>query len=87
VKRRLLLDSEVVAFLEQIPAGSRRAIWRRLREIAETPARFGDFQEQDSRGRKLAAHIFGDYAILYWDDFADRHLKVLEITSADEFQD
>ena len=87
MKRRLLLDSDVVAFLEALPAARRTALWRRLRQIAEAPDRFEDFQERDSRGRDLAGHVFGGYAILYWDDFADHHLKVLEITSADDLQD
>ena len=87
MKRRLLLDSEVVTFLERLPPARRAAIWRRLRQIAERPDRFEDFHERDDRGRELAGHVFGGYAILYWDDLADRHLKVLEITSADDFQD
>jgi hypothetical protein len=87
VKRRLLLDSEVVAFLEGLPLPRRTAIWRRLREISDAPDRFEDFHEKDASGRDLAGHIFGSYAILYWDDLADRHLKVLEITSADDFLD
>jgi hypothetical protein len=58
-----------------------------LQEIAAAPDRFGDFPERDARGRDLAVHVFGDYAILFWDDFADRHLKVLEITNADEYDD
>lgn len=84
MKRRLLLDSEVVLFLEQLPIARRKSIWRRLLEIADTPDRFEDFREPDARGRDLATHVFDGYAILYWDDFADRHLKVLEISSADE---
>lgn len=87
MKRRLLLDSEVVAFLEELPVVQRRAIWRRLCDIAEAPERFEDFHERDATGRELAGHIFGGYAILFWDDLTDRHLKVLEITRADEFQD
>ena len=57
MKRRLLLDSEVVDYLERLRTG-----------------------ECD-----LAVHVFHGHAILYWDDFADRHLKVLEITNADDF--
>jgi hypothetical protein len=30
-------------------------------------------------------HIFRGHAILFWDDLADRHLKILEVTSADDF--
>ena len=84
MNRRLLLDSEVVTFLEGLSAATRNAIWRRLHQIAAAPDHYADFPERDSRGRDLSVHIFGGYAILYWDDHADRHLKVLEITRADE---
>jgi hypothetical protein len=87
VSRRLLLDSEVVALLEGLPVATRKSIWRRLHQLAESPDRYTDFLERDSRGRDLSVHIFGGYAILYWDDHADRHLKVLEITRADEPED
>lgn len=86
MKRRLLLDSEVVAFLEKLPIAPRKGIWHRLHEIADAPDRFEDFQERDATGRELAVHLFGRYAIMFWDDLADRHLKILEISSADEFQ-
>jgi hypothetical protein len=87
VNRRLLLDSEVVTFLEDLPAATRNSIWRRLHQIAVAPDHYADFPERDSRGRDLSIHIFGGYAILYWDDDVDRHLKVLEIISADQPED
>ncbi len=61
--------------MEGLPTPRRRSIWRRLREIAEAPDRFEDFQERDVTGREPAGHIFEGFAILYWDDLADRHLK------------
>jgi hypothetical protein len=85
VTRRLLLDSEVVDYLDRLRAAGRAQIWKRLREIASTPDRFADYHERDAQGRALAVHVFHGHAILYWDDFADRHLKVLEITNADDF--
>ena len=85
MKRRLLLDAEVVEFLEQVEGHTCTAIWKRLREIAHTPERFADYYDRDETGRELPVHIFQDYAITYWDDFADRHLKILEIVSADDF--
>ena len=87
MKRRLLLDSEVVEFLERIPSAIRTAMWKRFREIATAPDRFEDYHEQDATGRDLSAHVFRGYAILFWDDLADRHLKILEVASADEASD
>lgn len=85
MKRRLLLDSEVVAYLESLRVGERASVWKRLHEIASAPDRFVDYREQDARGRYLAVHVFHKHAILYWDDLSDGHLKVLEITKADDF--
>ena len=85
MKRRLLLDSEVVGWLERLPARPRAAMWNRLREIAQTPDRFADYHERDERGRELGVHIFRGHAILFWDDFADRQVKILGIASADDF--
>lgn len=85
MKRRLLLDSEVVDYLEHLPVGERAGVWKRLREITAAPDRFADYHERDARGRDLAVHVFRSHAILYWDDLSDGHLKVLEITKADDF--
>jgi hypothetical protein len=82
--RRLLLDVEVIEYLEALGPQMRGAIWQRLKQIAASPDRFVDYHERDERGRELAVNVFRGCAILFWDDFADRHLKVLEITDADE---
>lgn len=84
MKRRLLLDVEVVEYLSALPLRSRRVLWGRLREIAESPDRFEDYRQRDAVGRELSAHVFFGHAILFWDDRADRHLKILEIVSADD---
>ena len=85
MKRRLLLDVEVIAYLERLPPRERTAIWKRLREIALQPDRFLDYRERDECGRDLPVHFSHRHAILFWDDFADRHIKVLEISNADDF--
>jgi hypothetical protein len=79
------LDAEAVGFLERLALRERTAIRQRLREIARQPDRFMDYQERDEQGRDLPIHVFRGYAILFWDDLANRHLKVLEITTADDF--
>jgi hypothetical protein len=43
----------------------------------------GYYEERESSGRPLHVSIVGDYAITYWEDFADRQVKVLEIARAD----
>jgi len=38
----------------------------------------------DGRGRPLDVHIAGRFAITYWDDFADRHVKIMDVDWADD---
>jgi hypothetical protein len=85
VKQRLLLDSEAVEHLDKLPARERTLLRKRLCAIADAPDRFTDYHERDAHGRDLSGHVFHGHAILFWDDFADRHLKILEVTNADDF--
>ena len=80
---RLLTDVEAFDFLAQLRRPAQRLIRSRLKEIQDYPSRWSDYRETDAVGRTLHVHICGDFAITYWEDFADRHVKVLEISRAD----
>ncbi len=80
---RLLIDYEAMEFLSRLKKPAQRLIHRRLRDIQDYPSRWSDYQEQDSNGRSLHVNICGGYSITFWEDFADRHVKVLEIAFAD----
>ena len=80
---RLLIDIEVLEFLRTLRAKEQAALLKHFREIAAFPSRFSDFIERDSAGRRVEVHIFGKFAIKFWDDFADRHVKILDIHLAD----
>ncbi len=80
---RLLLDIDVVEFIAGLPRAEQVQLRRRLGEIQAAPARFADFTERESDGRALDVHIHRGFAIYYWDDFADRHVKVFRIRRAD----
>jgi hypothetical protein len=43
-----------------------------------------DYRVRDDDGRDLDGHIAGRFAIHFWDDFADRHVKIMGVTWADE---
>ncbi len=45
--------------------------------------KFADFREPESNAHTLDVHIHCGFAIYYWDDLADRHIKVLRIRRAD----
>ena len=83
MKQRLLVAVEVIECHESLPPARRNLIWNRLRQIAECPHAFSDYLAKDSTARDVDVHVFAGFAIRYWDDFADRHVKILEIQGAD----
>jgi len=80
---RLLIAIEVFDFLQTLSQREQRDLLKRFREIAAFPSRFSDFVEHDSAGRRVDVHVFGKFAIKFWDDFADRHVKILDLHFAD----
>ena len=81
---RLFIAADVLDFLRTLPPREQRELLKRFREIAEYPARFADFAEHDATGRRVDVHVFGKFAVKFWDDFADRHLKILDLHFADK---
>lgn len=84
MKRRLLIDHEVLQFLAAIPLRTRRQLWRRIEELQEFPERYAEYQERTPDGREVDVNVHAGFAIHFWDDLADRHVKVLHIAPADE---
>ncbi len=80
---RLLIDIEVFDFLRTLRRKEQGDLLNRFREIASFPSRHSDFVERDSTGRRIEVHIFGKFAIKYWDDSADKHVKILDVHFAD----
>jgi hypothetical protein len=84
MKYRLLIDWEVIEFVETLPRKDRRALRNRFVAIQNYPRKFSDYAESDSSGRRVEIHICGKYAIKFWEDHADRHIKILDVRLADE---
>ena len=80
---RLLVDYEAVRFMESLKRSDQAVVRARLTHLRDDPRRFSDYQEPDSTGRPVDIHIVGKYAIKYWEDHADRQVKILEIHLAD----
>lgn len=76
---RLFIAVDVLDFLRTLRAGEQRSLLRRFRDIAASPSRFSDYVEYDVNGRRVDVHVFGRFAIKFWDDFADRHVKILDL--------
>ncbi len=81
---RLLVDIDVLDFLRTLSRRDQVELLKRFREIGDYPERFSDFTEQDSVGRRVDVHVLRKFAIKYWADFADRHVKILDVHLADQ---
>lgn len=80
---KLLVAWKVIEFLEVQPLRDQKRLRDRFVAIAEWPAQYSDFKEADASARHLDVHIYGRYAIRFWEDFANRHLKILDVCFAD----
>jgi hypothetical protein len=80
---RLFIAVDVLDFLRTLQPREQRELLKCFRDIAAFPSRFSDFVEYDSAGRRVDVHIFGKFAVKFWDDFADRHVKILDLHLAD----
>jgi len=80
---RLLVDLEPIALLDSIPKKVRSRLLDHFVRLRSTPDRYSDSHEYDGIGRRIEISVFGGYAIHYWIDFPDRHVKVLAIKPAD----
>jgi hypothetical protein len=79
----LLIALEVVEFLEGLSMGQRKNIRVAIVAIVNDPLSQSDAEEYDDCGRLLHLVIVGEYALSYWVDDADMHIKILEINPAD----
>jgi hypothetical protein len=83
---RLLIAIEVLDFLRTLRRGDQQGLINRCREIAAFPSNFSDYFERDTNGRTLGVHVFRKFAIKFWDDQADRHLKIVDVEFADRLR-
>ena len=80
---RLLVDFEVVEYIASLRPRDRRMLRQRLLQIQEFPGNFADYTETDAHGRTVHISVCRQYAIKFWADWADRHIKVLDLHLAD----
>ncbi|MEA3213530.1 MAG: hypothetical protein QOE70_6587 [Chthoniobacter sp.] len=82
MKRRLLLAIEVIEFLGRLKKKDREMLLDRMERIRDFPSHFADFHEIDKTG-DLDVHVTGRFAISFWDDSVDRHVKIMALRWAD----
>ena len=80
---RLLIDYDVVLFIEGLPRPARRLLRARIGEIRDHPLHRSDYAESDAIGRRVEINICGGFALKFWIDHADRQIKILDIHPAD----
>ena len=80
---RLLVDLEAIAVLHVMPKRTRTLLLDHFVKLRASPDRYSDYHENDSTGRRVEISVNAGYAIHYWIDFADRHVKILALKAAD----
>jgi hypothetical protein len=80
---RLLVDWDVIAKLNALPVSTRRILRQAFTRIGLAPDQCSDYRESNPKGIPLDVHLCHGFALKYWIDFADRHVKILELDSAD----
>ena len=83
IRYRLLVDWEVIEKLNALPVRTRRVLRQALARIATAPDQSSDYREPNPKGIPLDVHLCAGFALKYWIDFADRHIKVLDLEPAD----
>lgn len=79
----LLVSMDVLEFIERLPRRTRLGLRAGMIDIGNDPTGLSDATDYDSTGRMVQITVIGDYALTYWIDHADRHVKILDIHSAD----
>ena len=84
MRPRLLIDSPVLVFVGRLKKGDREFLTAWFEQIRNSPATHADYRSSDDSGRPSDVHVAGRFAITYWDDFADRHVKIMDVDWADD---
>lgn len=83
VTRRFLIDSDVLDFVGRLNKCDRAPAFARVELIRRPAIGHADFQVQDEAGREYDGHIAGRFCNVFWDDFPDRHLRIMRVYRAD----
>lgn len=79
----LLIDLGALELLMRQPSARKRRFIEHFHLLRLYPAANSDYHDSDVQGRMVHVSILDGFAIYYWIDEADRHVKILEIITAD----
>jgi len=76
---RLFIDLEVLDYLQTLKRDQRAKLFSHFRLIRDYPGNCSDHTEMHSSGRSLNVCLIAGFAVSYWIDDADRHVKIMKI--------
>ena len=80
---RLFLEIRVFEQIRVLKSVERSRLLDALEGIRLRPEHCSDYSESDRDGRRVCIHITGRFAVKYWEDAADHHVKSLDLHPAD----
>jgi len=80
----LPIDYQVLDYVITLNRKEGAAAREQMLRIRDFPGNLTDYFEIDSSNRQYCVHIFGQHAIKYWIDDADRVVKIMEIRQTDQ---
>lgn len=80
---KLLISIDVLEFIERLPRHKRLGLRTAISNIGDNPLGVSDATDFDANGRLVQILVVGEYAFTDWIDDMDRHVKILDIHSAD----
>ena len=77
------ISTDVLEFVERLPRRIGQHLRLTIKAIGRDPYGHSDAVSHDELARRLEIAMVGDYALMFWIDEADRHVKVIDIHAAD----
>lgn len=79
IKFQLFIAEEVLEYIPELPRAEQRQVVKTILDLTKAPETLAHGLLTDRVGRTLHLHRVGKYAIEYWVDHADQHIKVMMI--------
>ena len=73
------LDGSVADFVLTCRRPAQLLILKACKFLRDHPATEGEFTRQDRVGRSIQVKVFRPFLIHFWDDFADRKVRIVRI--------
>ena len=81
---RVLVDYQVIQLMDRLPPARRRLLQNFFIRLQSFSNSLVDYHEYDGEKQRIEISLVGRYAVKFWIDHLARHIKVLEVTLADQ---